>query len=201
MTLVVGLTGSIATGKSTISAMFKEWGFPVVDADLIAREVVKPGEKAYRAIVDHFGEEVLEADLTINRKALGKKVFENEEERKALNEIIHPEIRRKMLTERDQYKKQNEALVVMDIPLLFESELFDYVDRVLVVYISPELQKQRLIARDESTEAEALERINAQIPVTEKRDRADAIIDNGGTVEDSKQQLKQLLSEWNIYVT
>ncbi|PKR79256.1 dephospho-CoA kinase [Halalkalibacillus sediminis] len=198
MTVVIGLTGSIATGKSTISEMFKEWNIPVVDADQIARKVVEPGEEAYKKIVKAFGEDVLYEDGTLNRKALGSIVFQNEERRTELNGIIHPEIRKEMLQQRDHHVNQDVDAVVMDIPLLFESELFDYVEKILVVYVNPSVQLERLMERDNSTEKEASERIKSQISIEEKRERADAIIDNGGTVEESNQQLKDILKKWEI---
>ncbi|TFB24997.1 dephospho-CoA kinase [Filobacillus milosensis] len=198
MSVVIGLTGSIATGKSTISQMFKEWKIPVVDADQIARDVVKPGEPAYEKIVEHFGEKVLYEDCSLNRKKLGEIVFQDQEEREKLNGFIHPEIRKEMLRQRDYFVNQGEQAVVLDIPLLFESQLFDYVDKVLVVYVDPETQLKRLTERDESSKEEALSRIQSQIPITEKRDQADAVVDNNASVERSKEQLIEILLNWGI---
>ncbi|GEL76834.1 dephospho-CoA kinase [Tenuibacillus multivorans] len=200
MSVVIGLTGSIATGKSTVSNMFKEWEIPVVDADQIARDVVEPGEVAYQKIVDHFGELVLHDDKTLNRQKLGQIVFENEAERNKLNRFIHPEIRKEMLRQRDEYVTNDEPAVVLDIPLLFESQLFDYVDKVLVVYVDPELQLERLVERDNSSKEEAMNRINSQISITEKRDQADAVVDNSGTIEESREQLIQILKNWGISI-
>lgn len=198
MSIIIGLTGSIATGKSTVSKMFKEWDIPVVDADQIARDVVKPGWPAYEKIVDYFGEQVLFEDRTINRKKLGEIVFQNEEERKKLNGFIHPEIRKEMLRQRDYYIQLGEQAVVLDIPLLFESELFDYVDKVLVVYVDPETQMERLMERDQSSREDAKSRIDAQIPITEKKERSDAIVDNTGTIANSQEQLEHILKKWGI---
>ncbi|MDQ0160202.1 dephospho-CoA kinase [Alkalibacillus salilacus] len=200
MSIVVGLTGSIATGKSTISNMFKDWHIPVIDADLISRQVVEIGQPAYQQIVETFGEAILYDDRTLNRQALGAIVFKDEAERKRLNQIIHPQIRKSMIEQRDQLKKSGYKLIVMDIPLLFESELFDYVDKVLVVYVDPEIQLNRLTERDQISAEQALEKINAQIPITEKRKRADAIINNGGNVEESKQQLINVLDQWGVSI-
>ncbi|MET3682616.1 dephospho-CoA kinase [Alkalibacillus flavidus] len=198
MSLVVGLTGSIATGKSTVSNMLTNWGIPVIDADRISRQVVEVGEPAYQQIVDTFGEEVLHDDKTLNREVLGSIVFKRDDERQKLNQIIHPHIRQTMLDQRDQLKEEGHPIIVMDIPLLFESELFDYVDKVLVVYVDPDVQLARLTERDQVSEDQALKRINAQIPITEKKKRADAIIDNGGTVESSREQLLSVLEKWEI---
>ncbi|MGP4071318.1 dephospho-CoA kinase [Piscibacillus sp. B03] len=198
MSVIIGLTGSIATGKSTVSKMFKEWEIPVVDADQIARNVVEPGEPAYNKIVKHFGEKVLYDNGTLNRKKLGEIVFGDEEERKTLNGFIHPEIRKEMIRQREEYVAAGESAVVLDIPLLFENKLFDYVDKVLVVYVDPDTQLERLMERDETGQEEALSRIQSQISITEKKDRADAIIDNTGSVEKSKEQLKEILQKWGI---
>lgn len=198
MTLVVGLTGSIASGKSTISSMFATFSVPVIDADKIAREVVIPGEKAYRKIVDVFGENVLFDDKTLNRKKLGSIIFADETKRNELNEIVHPAVREKMLSKRDSYIESGEKCVILDIPLLFESKLTHFVDKTLVVAVDEEVQLNRLMERDESTEQEAKQRIDAQIPISNKAKLADAVIDNNGTVEESLQQLETLLRNWGV---
>lgn len=199
MTLVIGLTGSIATGKSTISNMLVKMNYPVVDADQIAREVVEPGKTAYEQIVEYFGESILNEDRTINRKKLGSIVFNNKDEREKLNSLIHPEIRKEMLRQRDYYIEQNYPAVILDIPLLFESNLFHYVDKVLVVYVEPHIQLERLMKRDGSTKEDALSRINSQISIEEKKEKADAVIDNSGTVEESEMQLQEILRKWNVF--
>ncbi|HLR72957.1 MAG TPA: dephospho-CoA kinase [Pseudogracilibacillus sp.] len=198
MTLIVGLTGSIGTGKSTIANRFKELDIPVVDADLIARQVVEPGEAAYEQIVETFGEGILQLDKTLDRKALGAIVFQDDTKRKELNAIIHPAIRKELIHQRDQYVDEGVKCVVVDIPLLYESNLIDYVDKVLVVYVDEEVQLQRVVSRDKSTEKEAKQRIASQIPVAEKAKQADAVIDNNGTVEQSFQQLDEVLIKWQV---
>lgn len=198
MTLVIGLTGSIATGKSTVSAMFRDLNIHVIDADQIAREVVEPGEKAYREVVDHFGESILQEDRTLNRQKLGSIVFADASKRVQLNNIIHPAIRKKMLEQRDALIKAEEKCVVLDIPLLFESNLTNYVEKIMVVFVDEKTQLIRLMKRDNLTKEEALERINSQLPIKEKVDLADATIDNSGTVEHSLKQLKDILATWNV---
>src|SRR5699024_1123871 len=165
MSVIIGLTGSIATGKSTIAKMFKELDIEVIDADLIAREVVEAGEPAYIDIVQAFGESILEDNKEINRKALGNIVFNDEAKRKTLI-------------------KSGSEVIVMDIPLIFESGLEDYVEKILVAYTTETTQLKRLIARDKSTEEEAMSRIKSQISIEEKKEKADAIIDNNGTREE-----------------
>ncbi|MFC7321115.1 dephospho-CoA kinase [Halobacillus campisalis] len=198
MGLVIGLTGSIATGKSTVSKMIKSFQIPVVDADIISREVVEIGKPAYLQIVDIFGEEVLNEDGTLNRKSLGNIVFKDEDKRGQLNGIVHPEVRKEMVRQRDEYLNNGERAVVLDIPLLFESKLTSYADRTLVVYVDEDTQLKRLMDRDGSSEDEANYRINSQISIKEKARLADAVIDNSGTLESSRTQLQEVLREWGV---
>lgn len=200
MTVVIGLTGSIGTGKSTIARRLEELGAPIVDADLIAREVVEPGESAYQKIVAAFGETILHDDGSLNRSALGNIVFQNEAKRKQLNEIIHPEIRKEMLRQRDEMMDQNASCVIMDIPLLFESKLTSFVDKILVVSLDKEKQLSRIMERDKQGRENARKRIASQIPVNEKAAKADAVIDNNGSKEASFQQLENILQNWGILI-
>jgi len=198
MTVTIGLTGSIATGKTTVSTMFRELNIPVVDADLIAREVVEIGKPAYKELIAYFGEEILESNKKINRKKLGAIVFSKESERKKLNEIMHPAIRKEMLRQKEMHVENKERCIVLDIPLLFESNLFHFVDQVLVVYTDETTQLERLIERDQSTEKEALQRIQSQISVKEKAEKADKVIDNSGSIDETYKQLKAYLQKLNI---
>lgn len=198
MTVVIGLTGSIATGKSTVSDMFREWEIPVIDADKLSREVVEPGEEAYNQIVEVFGSDVLLHTEEIDRKKLGKIIFSDERKREQLNSIVHPQVRKRMIEKREAYKEQGASAVVLDIPLLFESGLTGYVDKTMVVYVDESVQLQRLVDRDESSEEDALERIRSQLPISEKAERADAVINNNGSVEDTRKQLMEQLAEWGI---
>ena len=198
MSLVIGLTGSIATGKSTVAKMFRQLGIPVIDADILAREVVEPGEDAYKEVIETFGEDILLEDKTLNRKQLGEIVFTDETKRKQLNGIVHPAIRKRMLEKRDHFIREGNQCVVLDIPLLFESKLQEFVDKVLVVYADQEIQLQRLMARNEFTEEEAMQRIQSQMPVKEKASLADAVINNNSTKEETYEQLRQLLEKWQI---
>lgn len=198
MTLVIGLTGSIGTGKSTIADHLRALSIPVVDADLIAREVVEPGKKAYLGIVEAFGSDVLQADKTLDRSALGRIVFADRVKRDRLNAIIHPEIRQEIIRQRDELVKSGAACVVLDIPLLFESKLTDFVEKIIVVSVDADVQLKRILSRDNSTEEEAIQRMDAQIPVVEKAAQADAVIDNNGTIDASKRQLEQVLARWGI---
>jgi dephospho-CoA kinase len=198
MTLIIGLTGGIASGKSTISSMLTDLDMPVVDADKIAREVVNPGEKAYEKVIQTFGKEVLLADEKIDRKKLGSIIFADEVKRKQLNQIVHPAVREEILKQRDALVVAGVKCVVLDIPLLYESKLTHFVDKTLVVAVDEKVQLERLMKRDESDEAEARQRIQSQIPICEKVALADAVIDNNGAKQVSYEQLEHILKGWNV---
>ncbi|HZG60789.1 MAG TPA: dephospho-CoA kinase [Anoxybacillus sp.] len=198
MALIIGLTGGIASGKSTVARMLLELGIPVIDADQIAREVVEIGEEAYLQIVEKFGEEILQDDKTIDRAKLGAIVFNDEEKRKLLNSIVHPAVRKKMLEQKERYVKKGEKTIVLDIPLLFESNLTHLVDKIVVVYVDEHTQLERLMARNGFSKEEAKARIKAQMPLKEKVAKADAVINNNGTIEQTKKQLLNILKQWDV---
>lgn len=198
MALIIGLTGSIASGKSTVSAMLDRFHIPVIDADKLARKVVEPGEQAYNKIIHVFGDDILNDDQTLDRKKLGTIIFADEEKREQLNNIVHPAVRNEMLRERDAYIHAGEKCVILDIPLLFESKLTDFVDKTVVVYVDEIIQLKRLMARDQFTEEEARQRIDSQIPLREKIKLADGIIDNNGTKDETYGQLIELLRAWQV---
>lgn len=196
--MIIGLTGSIASGKSTISAMLKEKGYPIIDADLVARLVVEPGTSNLREIERTFGNEVMNEDGTLNRDALGKLIFDDPAKRKQLNDLMHPAIRSEMLRQRDELFESGHKTLIMDIPLLFESRLQHFVDKILVVSVTEEMQLQRLMSRNSLSTEEATSRIQSQLPISEKEKGADAVIYNNGTIEQSKEQLERILVEWDI---
>ncbi|WP_019154805.1 dephospho-CoA kinase [Robertmurraya massiliosenegalensis] len=198
MALVVGLTGGIASGKSTVSNLLKEKGFPVIDADLESRFAVEVGEPAYHEIVTYFGQEVLLENKEIDRAKLGNVVFHDEEKRMKLNSIVHPDVRRRMNEKREQAIKNGEKLIVLDIPLLFESKLTHMVEKTLLVYVDEQTQLKRLMARNHFTEEEALARVHSQMPLKDKIELSDAMIDNNGTIEETKRQLSEILQLWGI---
>ncbi|GGE51937.1 dephospho-CoA kinase [Pullulanibacillus camelliae] len=192
----IGLTGGIASGKSTVANMLRERAIPVVDADVAARKVVEPGQKAYEQIVAYFGEEILLEDQTLNRKKLGQRIFANEADRLKLNRMVHPEVRRYMLERVAAYEQEQAPAIVLDIPLLFESKLNDWVDKTLVVYVPYALQLERLMARDDLTQSEAEQRIKTQLSLEKKKQWADRFIDNSRTREETEQQLDAILQSW-----
>lgn len=198
MCSVIGLTGGIASGKSTVAKMFSDLNIPVIDADVIAREVVEPGERSYQQIVEVFGKDILNSDESINRSKLGSIIFSNKEKREQLNQIVHPAVRKRMLEKKEAYIKQGEKCVVLDIPLLFESKLTSLVDQTLIVYVDEKIQLKRLMERNQLSEKEAMNRIKSQMPLEEKAQLADELINNNNSMEESKKQLFNLLKKWGI---
>jgi len=196
--MIIGLTGSIASGKSTVSAMLKQKGFPIVDADEIARQVVEPGSPVMDKIGRTFGQDVLHPDGSLNREKLGEQIFSNSSEREKLNAIIHPAIRTEMQRQKDQWISGGEKVVIMDIPLLFESKLQHFVDKIIVVSVTPAIQKQRLMSRNNLTEIEAANRIQSQLPMELKEQGADAVIHNNDAIAATEKQLETILLGWNL---
>jgi len=191
--LLVGLTGGIATGKSTVSAMFAHLGARVIDADVLAREVVFPGQPAYAQIVLEFGREVLQEDGHLDRKRLGAMVFRDPARRKRLEEITHPAIRKRQ--ERILSVLEEEAfggIVIWDAALLIESGGQKGMDRVVVVVTDPATELARLIARDAIPEEEARHRIASQMPVTVKAKFADYVVDNSGTRAETEERVREV---------
>jgi dephospho-CoA kinase len=199
--MIIGLTGSIASGKSTVSQMLKESGYPIVDADLVARQVVEPGSETLEKIREAFGDEIILPDGSLDRKKVGDLIFSDPASRKRLNDIIHPAIRQEMLRQRAAYVADGQKVVIMDIPLLFESKLQHFVDKILVVSVTEENQLKRLMERNELAEGEALARISSQLPMSVKEEGADAVIYNNGTIEETKWQLNRILEEWDAGIS
>lgn len=195
---VIGITGGIASGKSTASNMVREMGFTVIDADYASRVVVEPGQKAYGEIIDQFGESILHEDGTLNREKLGAIIFTDEEKRKQLNQIVHPAVRTYMNEEREAAFERGEKIVFLDIPLLFESKLTHMVDKTVLIYVDQDVQLQRLMARNNLTEEQAKARINSQMPLSEKKALADEVIDNNMDIDRTRSQLVSVLDKWGI---
>lgn len=190
----IGLTGGIATGKSTVSSLLVARGALLIDADQIAREIMLPGHPILNQVAEHFGQAILQEDGSLNRKALGNIIFANPEERKVLESITHPAIR-SLIRERlvDYEVRYPKKLVVADIPLLYESgsAYEDFFDEIMVVYIPRELQLERLMKRDGINEEQAENRLRAQLDIEWKKERADIVIDNRFGPEQTEQQIDQ----------
>ncbi|EIE89929.1 hypothetical protein G6F46_003574 [Rhizopus delemar] len=189
---LVGLTGGISTGKSTVSSMLVEQDIPIIDADKIARDVVEPGRKANQLIRQHFGDQVFLSDGRIDRPKLGQIIFQDPEKRKILNKCTHPYVRLEMLKEAFKYWIKGADIVVFDVPLLIESKLDKFMSYTVVVYSSESLQLKRLKERDGLTDELAMQRIKAQMSMAEKIERADIVIDNSTDLEQLKIQVKNM---------
>lgn len=191
----IGLTGGIASGKSTVLTYFKDKGIPYIDADIVAREVVEPGTEGLEAIVDAFGSNVLHDDGTLNREALGTIVFHNEEKRQLLNGCLKTHIRNRILELTSQYESVNTPALIYDIPLLIEGEWYTMMDEVWLVYVNEMTQIERLMSRNGYSKEDALARIKSQMRLDDKRSYADVIIDNNGTPRDLTKQLNTIWSD------
>jgi dephospho-CoA kinase len=194
--ILVGLTGGVATGKSTVAKMFKQCGAVVIDADQLARDVVKPGKPAWRAIVTLFGKTVLNQDRSLNRQALGSIVFRNRTKRRQLERIIHPRVaREQQRLVRRVAKRKPHAVVIYEVPLLFEAGADKRVDTIVVVTADRETQIARLKKRNGLSRAEAIRRINSQMPLAKKRRRADDLLDGTTPRKSLVKQVSHLFKQ------
>ncbi|KAG8446911.1 hypothetical protein GDO86_014384 [Hymenochirus boettgeri] len=190
---LVGLTGGIASGKSTVVSILRELGCAVIDADVIARQVVHSGTSAYVHIVQHFGNEILLENGELDREKLGAIIFNDPKKRHLLNSLVHPQIRRVMLKQTLWYFFLGYKYVILDIPLLFESRsMIRYMKSTVLVYCDPQTQLERLIRRNNISKQEAQKRIAAQLPLDSKLPLADYVIDNSGERETARRQVLQL---------
>ncbi|KAJ7476990.1 CoaE-domain-containing protein [Mycena galericulata] len=191
--LVVGLTGGIATGKSSVADLLKGKHIPVVDADILARQVVEPGTPALSQIVSFFGPEILQADGTLDRKKLGSIIFNDETKRRKLNSIVHPAVRRAMLWGVLKHWIRGSKYCIVDVPLLIEGGLWKWVGTVVVVYCSADIQLTRLMQRDGSSREDASSRLNSQLAIADKVKYADRVIDNSGSLVDLEAHIDSLV--------
>lgn len=185
---VVGLTGGIASGKTVVSNLFAKLGVEVIDTDLIARELVEPGQPALRAIADHFGESILNGEQ-LNRKKLGKIIFDDANERLWLNQLLHPKIRQEV---QKRIVKSQALYCLCVIPLLTQSDDYPYLNRVCVVDVPEAVQLGRLMERDQLSASEAALRLKAQASRDDRLTLADDVIENTGTLETLKQRVQEL---------
>lgn len=200
VTKVLGLTGGIATGKSTVTNIFKEFNFPVISADEVAREVVEPGTNGLAQIVETFGEQFLNSDGTLNRSKLGKLVFSDHDKLDKLNDLLQPVIHHEIGRQITKLKENHPALIVLEIPLLFEQHNEEMVDYVMVVSTSDHDQLKRLKQRNGLSNEEASQRINSQMPLKDKINLADIVIDNSGSVEETRKQVVEWLANHNFII-
>ncbi|MCM3692134.1 dephospho-CoA kinase [Neobacillus niacini] len=201
MSLVIGLTGGIASGKSTVSTMLKEMDITVIDADVEARLAVEKGELAYQQILAEFGDAIVLPSGDIDRQKLGSIIFHNAEKRQLLNNIVHPEVRRRMNNQVEAARVRGEQIIVLDIPLLFESKLTHMVEKTILVYVDRDIQLKRLMDRNDLSLEDAEARIKSQMPLSEKVALADAVINNNGLLSETKKQVIEVLTGWGIKLT
>jgi dephospho-CoA kinase len=192
--LLVGLTGNIASGKSTVAQLFSERGATVIDADILSRRAVERGTPAFDAIVARWGTAVLAPDQRLDRAALRRIVFSKPKELDALNAIVHPEVERLRQERIGDARARGDRIVVCDIPLLFEKKLTDRFDRIVLVDAPRPLRLERLVTDRDLRETEAMDMIAAQMPAELKRARADFVIDNAGTLSQLEQQVAEVWS-------
>ena len=192
--LIVGLTGGIVSGKTTVARIFERLGAKIIDLDEIAREIVKPQQKAWKKIVQNFGVEILKDNQEINRKKLAKIVFSNQEKLNLLNQITHPVIIEVMKEQLNQISKQTseDVICMIDAPLLFEAHIEHMMDNIIVVFINEKEQMTRLLQREGLSKDDAIKRMRAQIPIEDKVHLADYVIDNSFSIEQTKEQVFRL---------
>lgn len=191
--LIIGLTGGIASGKSTVSSMFREHGVPVICADELAHEAVSSGSPALVKIRELFGDDVFDEHGELDRLALGAKVFADHKLKKKLEDIIHPVVEHGKNRLLERYSAQGHPMVVVDVPLLFEAGWNDEVDVIVVVYVGKDLQVSRLVRRNGLSESEAQARLDSQWSLDDKRKKAHLVIDNSGSLDDTRSRFEQAL--------
>ena len=194
MARIIGLTGGIASGKSTVTSYLREKGYPVIDADQVVRELQVPGGALYRVLVDHFGKEILTKEGELDRVALGQRIFSDPSERDWSNRVQGRLIREALAEVRDRQATQSD-LFFMDIPLLIEQHYEEWFESVWLVAVSKETQLKRLMERNHLSELQAQERIAAQMPLDEKRAHADLVLDNNGDLTALYAQLDAALQQ------
>lgn len=198
---IVGLTGGIASGKSTVSKLFKAHGIPIVDADVIARDVLKKGTGGWKKVLEAFGDDILQPNGEVDRPKLGRIVFSDPDKRQLLNRLLAPYISSGILQEIVKLWLKGYKVIILDVPLLFEAKMDKWTKPIIVVWVDREKQLERLLARDRITDEEANNKINAQMPLDSKRSKADIVIDNTGSLEDLNVQFQNVLHMVNQPLT
>ncbi len=191
--LVLGLTGNIGCGKSSVSTIFMENNIKVVDADIVARQIFDD-KNLLNEVFSTFGESIKNQDGSLNRRALGNIVFNDDEKLILLNNLTHPKIKQKILSKVEEYKNQGEKIVVIDAALLIEDDYIPYIQKLILITCRKEIQINRIIARDNCTKEEAISRINSQMSQEEKVKFADYIIDNSNSFEELQKKVLEIIS-------
>lgn len=197
--LRIGLTGGIASGKSTVSKMFKEAGYTLIDADLVAREVLNIYTNILDEVKKEFGEGFFDESGNLKRKDFGNYIFKYPRERIKYEGIIIPFIKKRIFELFDEYEAKGESIVILDAPTLIENKLHEVMDYNILVWANKDVQISRLIKRDGFTEEEALNRVNAQMPMEERKEFVNFIVDNSNSLEDTEKQVLELINIFNMY--
>ena len=194
--MLMGVTGGIASGKTVVAKMLEQLGAPLIDFDLLARQVVEPGKPAFKQIVDYFGKEVLQEDGSLDRKKLSKIVFQDTQKRNRLEGFTHPPIHEAFLKRVNAVTEKDPAAIIQAVvPLLIEKHLQAMFDKILVVYVPREKQIERLTQRDGISEEEATHMLKAQLPINEKLACADFVVNNEGSMEETRRQVEDIWLE------
>ena len=193
--LWIGLTGGIASGKSTVTSILKRRGIPVVDADELAKQVVSPGGPVLKLIIDQFGPQVLTSDQVLDRKKMAEIVFGDSKKLLILESLIHPEVQKEVQRLKAEFENNGHKLAFYDVPLLFEKKLNNQFDKIAVVTCRPEQQRDRMRNRNHFSEQEINSRLAAQIPLMEKEKNADFIIRNEGSIQDLEKEVEKFISQ------
>lgn len=193
----IAITGSIATGKSTVSKYLIQQGYPVIDTDIISRIVVEKGTIGLERLKENFGEGIIQEDGTLNRKALSNIVFNDAASKEKLNQILHPLISKESKERMAAYKEEGHSLIFVDIPLYYEVDIDIPTDAVWLVYVSPDIQLERLMKRNLMSEEDARQLISNQISIQDKAKWSEIMIDNSNTLEETHKQIDQLLKAEN----
>ena len=191
--VLLGVTGGIASGKTAVSRMLEELGARTIDFDVLSRVVVEPGKPAWKEVVAYFGEQVLLGDKTLDRKKLAEIVFHDPEKRKKLEGFIHPRIYEEFSRRVQEYASADpEVIIQVAVPLLVEANLQHFFHKILLVYIPAQMQIERLMDRDRISREMAVKMLSSQLPIEEKRSHADFIVDNSGSLEETRRQVKEV---------
>lgn len=195
----IGLTGGIASGKSTVLRWLQKKGVPYIDADVVAREIVEPGTPGLQELVDEFGPNTVQKDGTLDRAYVGSVVFSDPEALARINAILQPHIRRRIQELTEEWEAKGKQAIIYDIPLLFETDWHTKMDEIWLVYVNHMTQIERLMKRNSYSEQEALDRIRSQMSLDEKRDLSTVVIDNSGTMKQLEKQLRKLWKTAKIH--
>lgn len=191
----IGLTGGIASGKSTVSHILKRAGYPVVDADELAKFVVAAGSPGLQQVLSHFGQDLISLDGSLDRKKLGRMVFGQPQKLLELEKILHPLIKKETALRKREFERQGQTVAFYDVPLLFEKKLEENFDAIIVVAASEDLQKKRMKMRDQLSDEEIMNRLGSQIPLAEKVRKATWVLHNDGSLEDIEKATLKLVNQ------